>query len=167
MAGDGVPAGKICRTPVSLLDSYQTVLDGVGLDLIEDEKDLKGASWFDIANAADDDGRVVFSEYHAASSPSGAFMIRKGRYKFVYYAEYAAELYDLAADPIVNLAGEADYGDIVAEYERHLRDICDPVATDRAAKNMQNALVAKHGGREKAIHLGPKAATPVPGQREE
>ncbi|MFP6708397.1 MAG: sulfatase-like hydrolase/transferase [Alphaproteobacteria bacterium] len=169
MAGDGVPAGKICRTPVSLLDSYQTVLDGVGLDLIEDEKDLKGASLFDIANAADDHGRVVFSEYHAASSPSGAFMIRKGRYKFVYYAEYEAELYDLVADPeeTVNLAGEADYVDIVTEYERHLRDICDPVATDRAAKNMQNALVAKHGGREKAIHLGPKAATPVPGQREE
>jgi choline-sulfatase len=56
---------------------------------------------------------------------------------------------------------------VVADYEAHLRTVCDPEQTDRTAKDMQNALVAKHGGREKAIHIGPKAATPVPGQGEE
>ena len=169
MAGDGVPAGKVCQTPVSLLDSYQTILDCVGVEPNEEEKTLKGASWFDIAKATDDDNRVVFAEYHAASSPSGAFMIRKGRYKFIYYIGYEPELYDLVADPeeSTNIAADAAHAGIMAEYERHLRDICDPEATDRDAKNMQNALIAKHGGREKAIHIGPKAATPVPGQAEE
>lgn len=169
VAGEGVPAGKVCRTPVSLLDSYQTLLEGVGVELDEAEKALPGTSWFEIANAGDDDARVVFSEYHASSSPSGAFMIRKGCYKFIYYPEYEAELYDLIEDPeeSVNIAADPAYADVVAEYEGGLRAICDPAATDRDAKDMQNALVAQHGGREKAIHLGPKAASPVPGQGEE
>jgi choline-sulfatase len=169
VAGDGVPAGKVCGTPVSLLDSYQTIFDGVGVDLDDSEKQLDGTSWFDIANAGDDGDRIAFSEYHAASSPSGAFMIRKGRFKYIHYVGYDAELFDLVDDPeeTTSLAGDAAYADVVQEYEGYLRAICDPVETDRLAKDMQNALVAKHGGREKAIHLGPKAATPVPGQNEE
>ncbi|NJO71414.1 MAG: sulfatase-like hydrolase/transferase, partial [Oscillatoriales cyanobacterium RM1_1_9] len=31
MAGAGVPSGHVCPTPVSLLDVFPTVLDGVGL----------------------------------------------------------------------------------------------------------------------------------------
>ena len=41
VAGDGVPAGKVCETPVSLLDSYQTILDCVGVEPNKQEKTLK------------------------------------------------------------------------------------------------------------------------------
>jgi len=169
IAGDGIPKGKVCTTTTSLLDSYQTIMDGVGLDLTPEEQKLDGASWFELANTKDDPDRVVFSEYHAASSPTAAFMLRKGKYKFIYYVEYEPELFDLEADPeeTTDLAGDPEYAEVVQEYEGYLREICDPEKTDRQAKDDQNALIEKFGGRDKALHTGTPGATPVPGQGHE
>tara|TARA_B100000315_G_scaffold251951_1_gene287721 strand:+ start:9470 stop:10915 length:1446 start_codon:yes stop_codon:yes gene_type:complete len=169
IAGEGVPENQVSTTTTSLLDSYQTIMDGVGLDLTPEEQELDGVSWFNLANSPNDPDRIVFSEYHAASSPTGAFMLRKGKYKFIYYVEYEPELFDLEADPeeTTNLATEPDYADVVTEYENYLREICDPEKTDRAAKDDQNALIDKFGGRDKALHTGTPGATPVPGQSPE
>jgi choline-sulfatase len=169
VAGEGIPKGEVRTTTTSLLDSYQTVMDGTGLDLNDEESDLDGQSWFELANSNDDPERIVFSEYHAAQSPSGAFMLRKGKYKLNYYVDYEPELFDLEADPeeTTNLAGNINYAPIVAEYEGYLRDICDPEKVDREAKDDQNALIEKFGGREKALHTGTPGATPVPGQGQE
>ena len=169
MAGADVPTGKVCNTPVSLLDTYQTVVHGSGLDETEEEKALSGQSWFDIANTEDDPDRVVFSEYHATHSPTGAFMVRRRNYKFVYYVGYPPELFDLANDPEEerNLAGDEEYEDVLDEYESLLRSIVDPEQTDRLAKDDQNALIEKFGGRDKAFKTGTPGATPVPGQGHE
>ncbi len=169
IAGDGIPESKVCATPTSLLDSYQTIMDGVGLELTAEEQELDGASWFEMAKAEDDPERIVFSEYHAASSPTGAFMLRKGKYKFIYYVEYEPELFDLETDPeeTTNLAGDPAFADVVTEYEGYLREICDPEKTDRQAKDDQNALIEEFGGRDKALHTGTPGATPVPGQGHE
>ena len=169
IAGDGIPKGKVSSTTTSLLDSYQTIMDGVGLDLTPEEQKLDGESWFELANTKDDPDRVVFSEYHAASSPTAAFMLRKGKYKFIYYVEYEPELFDLEADPeeTSDLAGDPEFADVVAEYEGYLRQICDPEKTDRQAKDDQNALIEKFGGRDKAFNTGTPGATPVPGQGHE
>jgi choline-sulfatase len=166
IAGEGVPEGKTSSTTTSLLDSYQTILDGVGLNETSDEQDLVGKSWFDLSSLVDDPDRIVFSEYHAASSPTGAYMLRKGKYKFIYYVDYSPELFDLEIDPeeTTNLADSIEYEKIVKEYEVLLRYICDPEAVDRQAKEDQNILIEKFGGREKALNMGTPGATPVPGQ---
>ncbi len=39
----------------------------------------------------------------------------------------------------------------------------DGERVDRRAKDDQNALVARHGGRERALGIGPPGATPAPG----
>ena len=164
ISGDGVAAGTVCDTPVSLLDAYSSILAATGLDPDERETELKGASWFDIAAADYDPARIVFSEYHAAASPSGAFMVRRGKRKLIHYVDYAPEFFDLGSDPeeTVNLAAKETPA--VSEYDRLLREICDPEATDRAAKNDQNALVDRFGGRERAFETGTPGATPAPGQ---
>ena len=169
IAGEGIPEGKISSTTTSLLDSYQTIMDGVGVELTVEEQGLKGESWLKIVNSPDNPDRIVFSEYHAVASPSGAFMLRKGKYKLVHYVGYDPELFDLHADPeeTKNLAGKSNYAAVLDELEECLRTICDPDETDRQAKDDQNALIEKYGGPEKAIHMGPKSATPVPGQSEE
>ena len=169
VAGEGIPEGNVSTTTTSLLDSYQTVMHGVGLDLNDEEQELEGKSWFDLANAVDDPERIAFGEYHASSSPTGAFMLRKGRYKLIYYVEYEPELFDLEADPeeTIDLAGNPDYADVLKEYEGYLRAICDPEKTDRQAKDDQNVLIEKFGGRDKALHTGTPGATPVPGQAHE
>jgi choline-sulfatase len=164
VAGDDVPRGRVCATPVSLVDAYPTILQGAGLPAADDE--LPGCSWFDLASEADDPGRLVFSEYHAMRSPSGAFMLRQGRYKFHYYVGYAPELFDIEADPeeTTDLAGDPAYGAVCADYLARLREIVDPEATDTRAKADQKALVERHGGPEAvtARAAGGKSFTEVP-----
>lgn len=169
VAGDGVPEDKVCNTPVSLLDSYQTILQATGLELDDREQGLKGRSWFDIAVEDDDPERIVFSEYHAVTSPSAAYMIRWGRYKYIHYVGYEAELFDLEHDPeeTTNLAGDPGYIEVQVRCDAALRKIVDPVKVDRQAKAAQNALIEKFGGREKALFTGTPGATPVPGQGHE
>lgn len=167
MAGPDVAQGATCATPVSLVDICPTVLEAAGLDPAEGAAGLPGRSLFGIASAADDADRPVFSEYHASASPSGAFMLRKGRYKFNYYVGYRPELFDLADDPeeARDLAADPAFASVRSDYEAELRMIVDPEAADRQAKDDQNALVDRHGGREKVLRdrLGAASFTPVPG----
>ena len=167
MAGPDIAAGTVCTTPVSLVDIYPTVTHAAGLDMQSQPADLPGRSLFDIAAAPDDPDRIAFSEYHASASPSGGFMLRKGRYKFNYYVGYKPELFDLADDPeeTSDLASDPAFAPVCAEYEALLRAIVDPEAADRQAKDDQNAIVEFHGGREKVLRdkLGAQSFTPVPG----
>ena len=166
ISGPDVPQGKVCQTPVSLLDSYQTILDGTGLKPTDEEQELKGKSWFEIATASYDLDRIAFSEYHAVGSPSAAFMIRRGSFKLNYYVGYELEFFDLEKDPeeTVNQAKKKNYAGLVDEFLEYLSSICDPDNVDRLAKDDQNKLVAKYGGPEKALKIGTPGATPVPGQ---
>jgi choline-sulfatase len=111
-----------------------------------------------------DPDRVVLSEYHAVGAPSGAFMIRKGLWKYHYYAGFAPELFDLATDPEETFDRAADpaCAAVLREMEAALRAICDPEAVDAAAKAAQAALVESFGGRDKALGIGNIGATPPP-----
>lgn len=169
ISGSDIPKGEICKTPVTLLDCYQTVLQGVGLPSTEDEQDLTGRSLFETAVMPEDPDRVVLSEYHAIGADSGAFMLRKGRFKFHYYVGYRPELFDLENDPeeAVDLAQDPEYSPIVKDLETVLRKIVNPELADKQAKAAQAALVEKHGGRVNALSVGAHGATPVTGMNQE
>ena len=163
VAGEGVPQGKICATTTTLVDAYPTILQATATAA---DGDLPGRSWFDLANAPDDPERIAFSEYHAARSPSGSFMIRKGRFKYIRYIGFEAELFDLHADPeeITNLAGDAAYADVLRELDGALRAITDPEDADRRANAAQKALIESRGGPEAVMRnlITTKHYTPVP-----
>jgi choline-sulfatase len=164
VAGPDVARGRVCRTPVSLVDVAPTIMHAVGEDAYAWSQDLPGRSLLEIGNAPDDPARTVFSEYHAFASPSAAFMLRNGRFKYNYYVGYPPELFDLAADPGEerNLARAGEHARIVAQFEKQLRAMLDPEATDARAKADQAALVARFGGPEKACNVGAPGATPAP-----
>ena len=84
MAGPDVPVG-ICRTPVSLLDLSSTIAAHFGtvLDGADGIRPLDA-----VARQEDHAERVIFSEYHAAGAVSGAFMLKKGRWKYHYYVGF-------------------------------------------------------------------------------
>ena len=107
---------------------------------------------------------MAFSEYHAVGSPSAAFMLAQGRYKYHHYVGYEPELFDLDDDPqeTTSLHASPAHREVLVQLERDLRAFVDPVAVDRMAKDDQNALVQHHGGREMALGLGKRGATPVP-----
>lgn len=155
LAGPGVAAGRTRDDAASLVDLHPTVLEYFGLAA---EPALPGRSLL----GAPDPDRAAFSEYHAIGSESAAFMLRRGRWKYHHYVGFAPELFDLEADAeeLMNVADSNPA--IVAGFEAMLRRICDPEATDRRAKADQAALVARFGGRERALETGTKGATPAP-----
>jgi choline-sulfatase len=162
MAGPDVAVGAACNTPVNLVDLAPTFLSAFGLA----ETNLPGRSLFEIAREPTDPARVGFSEYHAVGSPSGAFMLRKGRWKYHEYVGYPCELFDLATDPDErnNKADDPSCSAVLAELRGELRRIVDPAIADRQAKADQRALVERFGGREAAFRLGVKGPTPAPVQ---
>lgn len=164
VSGRDVPAGKICHTNVSLVDLYPTFLQGLGISATASEQVLPGRSLFEIASAGDDADRFGFSEYHALGSPSAAFMLTRGRYKYHHYVGYRPELFDLAADPqeLRDLAAEPSMQPVLAAFERELRSRLDPEAIDRRAKDDQNALVARYGGPDAVRSMGNQGSTATP-----
>lgn len=160
MAGPDIPAGSRCATPVNLIDLAPTFLAAFGLA----DAALRGRSLFEIAGEPADPARSTFSEYHAVGAPSGAFMLRTGRWKYHEYIGFPSELFDLASDPdeTINRAGDPSCAGIVARLRGELRRIVDPAAADRQAKADQRSLVERFGGRETAFRLGTKGATPAP-----
>jgi choline-sulfatase len=169
LAGPGVEPGKVSETPVSLIDVHPTVLDALGIGAPEGEEPLEGKSLFQVAAAPAEPERIVLSQYHAFASPTGGYMLRKGRYKFNYYVGYRPELFDLETDPEeqTDLAADPKYANVLMEMEAWLRVCLDPEAVDSSAKADQNRLIERHGGPEKALGVGAPGTTPVPGYGQE
>ena len=158
MAGPGIPVGT-CHTPVSLLDISASIPAHFGLEFA-----TMGAPLADIATGPEDPDRVMFSEYHAVGAVSGAYMLRKGRYKLNTYVGFEPELFDLITDPeeCVNLATDPAYAAVMTDLRSEISAILDPVATNAQAFADQAALIAGYGGRDAALTLGAPGATPPP-----
>lgn len=169
LSGPGVESGKVSETPVSLIDVYPTVLDALDIASPASDGTTDGKSLFEIAATPTDPGRIVMGQYHAFASPTGGYMLRKGRFKFHYYVGYGPELYDLESDPEEreDLAGDPAHAQKLAEMESLLRDRLDPEAVDALAKADQARLIERHGGSEKALSVGAPGTTPVPGYGQE
>lgn len=167
MAGPGIDTG-VRTTPVSLIDLHPTILQNFGLPTPADAAAKPGRSLLELVDGPDEPERVVFSEYHAIGAPSGAFMLRKGRWKYHCYVGFQPELFDLETDPeeTNDLADDPVQAAVVAEMDALLREICDPETVDARAKRDQAALVARFGGREAAMTVGAPGATPVPKEDE-
>lgn len=160
MAGPGIAPG-ICETPVSLLDVSVTIARhfGTAIQAAPGTDSLAA-----IAARPADPERVVLSEYHAVGAVSGAFMLRKGRWKLHHYVGFPPELFDLTEDPeeMHNLAPEPAMAQTLAMMQAELRAICDPDAVNAQAFADQDALIQRHGGRAAALKLGAPGATPPP-----
>ena len=166
MAGAGLPCGESRDDLVTLVDSYQTILEAVGEPLLDQEQELPGRSLWPIA-AGDKLERIAFSEYHAVASHGASYMVRRGRYKYVHYVSAPAQLFDLDTDPqeVVDLAADPQLSAVRNELEMELRGLLDPDAMDRLAKSDQLSLIERHGGRDAVLRRGTFVNSPVPGEQ--
>jgi choline-sulfatase len=165
-AGPGIPRGSVCPTPVSLVDAFQTFIQGMGAKADAADAKLPGRSLFEIADGYVPN-RTILSEYHAAGAISGSYMIRHGQYKFIYYVGLPPMLFDLEADPNErnDLGRDPRCADVVRECEARLRAVVDPEAADRRARADQKQMIEKHGGAEAILKRGHFRYSPPPGAK--
>ena len=166
LAGPDLPHDFVCREPVSLVDCFPTILAGAGAAAHPEDRDLPGASLFDVARGTAP-RRTVMSEYHAAGAATGAFLIRKGRFKYVHYVGMPPQLFDLDADPQERRDLGTDPGcrGLIADCEAALRRVVDPERADALARADQAARIAAFGGREAIIARGSFGYSPAPGTK--
>lgn len=165
LAGPDIPADRTVDTPTSLLDLYPFIMEAVGEhDQQTVTKDHPGLSLTQII-AGEHQDRAILSEYHGMGSKSAAYMVRKGRYKLVYYTRYSPQLFDLEDDPeeLVDLSGHADAQTILEDMKAELFKLCDPEAMDHDARAMQAELLAAKGGKAAVIARGDLGFSVPPG----
>ena len=149
-------ADKIVQTPVSLLDIAPTMLDGAMADGGKKEENLTaypGQSLYRLADRAADMERTVFSEYHDGWSISACYMLRWQNWKYNYYVDFDAQLFDLENDPHEehDRAHDPDYKQIALQGEAKLRAILHPEAVNAAAFRDQQKLIDSFGGESAVL----------------
>jgi choline-sulfatase len=168
-AGPGVPAGHKVATCTSLTDIAATAREVCS---VAEAAELPGMSLRVIANAPYDESRTGFSEYHDGGSKTGAFMVRWGKWKYVYYAGMQPQLFDLEADPHeqVNRAmdgvNDPEIRAALAEGKRRLRAICDPEEVNARAFADQRRRIEELGGEEACRTAYVFNHTPTPDEQD-
>jgi choline-sulfatase len=166
LAGSDVPEGQTVNEIVSLVDVYQTAVTAVGETLTPEERAvLPGNSLIDLANGSTPE-RTPLVEYHAASSITGCFMIRAGKWKYVHYSGYLPQLFDLENDPFEanDRAADPACADVITECERRLRTVVDPEDATARAFADQDARIKALGGLDAVLGRGNFPYTPAPGE---
>ncbi len=166
LAGPEVPEGLVCHEPVSLVDCFPTAVECVGAPPHPDDHDLPGASLFDLARGTAP-RRTILSEYHAAGATTGAFMIRKGPFKYVHYAGMPPQLFDVDTDPqeARDLAGSQATRVSSPIARRRCAASSTPTTPTRWPRPTSGARIAAMGGREAIIARGSFGYSPTPGTK--
>ena len=132
VAGPGLQQGIISNQLVSLIDLFPTLMDMAGLD---HPAGLDGVSLLPLcrgdASARPD---YVFSEFHSNFSNTGIAMWREGPWKYVRYAGYEPQLFNLDDDPeeVDNLARSRP--DVVQRLDARLETLVNFDDADARAK---------------------------------
>ncbi len=132
VTGPGVKKGAAVNDLVSLIDIYPTLMDMAGLG---HPAGLEGTSLMPLLT-----GRAsrrpdwVLSQYHSNMGNTGSFMLRRGSFKYIAYAGFEPQLFDLQADPeeMRNLAKTRP--EVARDMENRLRGVIDYPAVDAKVK---------------------------------
>lgn len=121
VAGPGFRAGARVKTPVSTMDLQAAMFRAIGA---RRPSNWAGTPLQDIK--VNDPTHVMFAEYAGHGVPANSYLIRKGKWKLIYYIGAPKQLFDLENDPneLKNLASERP--DIAKGLEKDLRQICSP-----------------------------------------
>ncbi len=134
VAGPDLPPGRRIDHPVTLVDMYPTIMDLADLTA---EPDRPGRSWIPlILGDSPDRPDYAFSEFHGNFLRHTWYMLVRGKYKYTYYVNERASLFDVERDPREDhdLALDPQYAPVLEEFERVLRTVIDPEEVSLRAK---------------------------------
>ena len=134
MAGPTIARNAVRTDPLSLIDLTPTIAEAVGL---APDQAWQGRSFLSVAQGREGrpDSDSIFSQYHAHGVSHSIFMIRKGRFKYIYYPHFPAQLFDLERDPLEmhDLSTNSEYASVITELHAELTRIVDPNEVDQIA----------------------------------
>jgi len=157
LSGPGIEPG-VNQTPVSLTDMAATIEQAVSGEVAGVENSWRSRPLQNFITTPEVE-RPVLSEYHDGGSPCGFFMLRKGRWKYVYFSEgHPALLFDMKKDSreLVNLADDLEHADTVSELRDQLFQILD-----RQAFADQARMIETLGGMEVILAMPSFNHTPI------
>lgn len=163
IAGPGIGAGQVSKTPAQLLDLYSTVLDVTGAKPIAEDAQRKGRSLRELARRLDLP-RNILIQHHSAGTTSAQAALSNGRTKLVHSLGMPTMLFDLEADPMetTDRADDPAYAAVLARMEARLAALVDLEREDALCKASQARRVAAAGGREAILSRGNSGYSPPP-----
>lgn len=151
---DGRYAGQKVTQPVSLLDLAPTLLDLAGVPAKE-QLPVDGASLVGLFDGCNQDERIVFSEYHVEKVKAPGFMVRRGKYKYIYIHRHGEQLFDLEADPEewTNLAQHPPMQPLVEDLRALILAQFDPDQIEAdGATSVRKRLVIREAMKRNNTH---------------
>ncbi len=96
-----------------------------------------------------------------------SYMLRNGRYKYVYHVAQKDQLFDMVQDPLErkDRIDEPGCGAVVEGFEQELRALLDPEEVDARARAAQKRRLEELGGEEALLRRGAFRNSPVPGEK--
>jgi len=129
ITGPGIGQEQCFPNLVSLIDLCPTFMEMGG---IQERDDLDGESLLPLATGCTTKSRdSAYACFMGCTLNTSAYMLRKDRWKYVVYAGYAPQLFDMEADPeeLRDLSG--DQPALVAQLDADLRTVVDYDKTHR------------------------------------
>ena len=155
IAGPGIPRGVRVDTAVAHVDLIRTFLEWGGTKL---PSKLRGHSLVPLMHGSNGDHPGwAYSESHSEGNFTGAFMIRKGDWKYIHLNWTEGFLFNLAEDPdeFTNCVNEPRAKPVVEELQAILRSQVDPdKVTERAFATQRARMDSYLKGRNPADMLG-------------
>jgi len=160
LTGPGI-VPSVNHTPVSLIDIAATVEAFVSGDYRQAGQGWESRPLQTFVESPDTD-RVVISEYHDGGSPTGFYMLRRGQWKLVYFAEQNPPLlFNMEGDP-QELVDCADTNEtVLREMIDCLFTILDPEAVNNQAFKDQQIMIEKLGGLDRIRNMQSFNHTPL------
>ena len=160
--GAGIPKGARNKTIVNICDVFPTVLSCFGIDVPQ----CDGIDLIPYAQGKEDLERYTFSEFHACGAIEDTYMIRKGKYKYIYYHHMPVQLFNLDVDPLEknDISKTLEGRKVIRELHPLLLQILNPEEIDVDCRTDQQKIVSLFGGENNFSEsvLWKTSETPVP-----
>jgi choline-sulfatase len=141
IAGPGIPAGRRVDTPVMHVDLFPTLMELAGAPV---PSGLRGHSLLPLCNgSAGDHPGIAYCESHSEGTCTGAFIIRRGKWKYIHYTYYDSLLFDMEKDPgeLQNVIRTPEGARVSRELDETLRALVDPTERTERAFGAQERIL--------------------------
>ena len=138
--GRDIPKSKVVDTPVAHVDLIASLMEMAGART----SGLRGQSLLPMLRGNSSAGPAfTYSESHSGGNSTGSFMIRKDKWKYIYFTGAEPLLFDMSEHfgEMNNLANDHKFAAVVEELHEHLNSLVDPDGITFAAFHRQGQVL--------------------------